>query len=93
MGKGSSSAPSPDKNIGKAALLQAETGVEWMNFAKDAFAVSQERQVELDALTKEVTGMQLGIAKDQADWSRADRERYETTFKPIEDEFIAGASE
>ncbi|RUQ78323.1 tail fiber domain-containing protein, partial [Brucella abortus] len=55
MGKSSQSAPDPDPNIGKAALKQAETGEEWLAFAKDAFAISQERQKELDALTKRVT--------------------------------------
>ncbi len=92
MGKGSSSAPDPDPNIGRAALMQAETGEKWLSFAKDAFSVSQDRQKELDALTKQVTTQQLGIATDQANWSRADRERYETKFKPIEDQFVAEAS-
>lgn len=86
--KSSSQAPDPDPNIGKAALKQAETGEQWLAFAQDAFKISQERQVELDKLTKSVTEMQLGLATDQADWSRADRQRYETVFKPIEDEFI-----
>lgn len=88
MGKGSTSAPDPDPNIGKAALKQAETGEEWLGFAKDAWAVSNERQKELDALTKRVTEQQLGIADQQAQWAKTDRERYENVFKPIEDEFI-----
>lgn len=92
MGKGSSSAPAPDPQIGKAALLQAQTGEAWLGFAKDAFKVSTQRQGELDALTKQVTEMQLGLATDQADWSRKDRARYETTFKPIEDQFIEEAT-
>ncbi|MDQ0135678.1 hypothetical protein J2T08_003599 [Neorhizobium galegae] len=92
MGKGSSSAPEADPRIGEAALKQAETGQQWLSFAKDAFAVSTERQAELDALTKQITTQQLGLATDQANWSRKDRERYETTFKPIEDEFIKEAS-
>jgi hypothetical protein len=92
MGKGSSSAPDPDPRIGEAALKQAETGQQWLSFAKDAFEVSTERQAELDALTKQITTQQLGLATDQANWSRKDRERYETTFKPIEDEFIKEAS-
>lgn len=91
MSKGGSSAPAPDPNIGRAALMQAETGEKWLTFAKDAFAISTERQAELDALTRQVTEQQLGIAGDQADWARSDRERYESTFKPIEDEFIAEA--
>lgn len=91
MSKGGSSAPKPDPKIGEAALLQAETGVEWLNFAKDAFAISNERQAELDALTEEVTRRQLAIGDEQAGWARADRERYESDFKPLEDEFLAEA--
>lgn len=93
MGKGSSSsAPDPDPNIGKAALMQAETGQQWLQFASDAFDVSQDRQKELDALTTQVTNQQLGLATDQANWAREDRDRYETTFKPVEDEFVKEAS-
>lgn len=92
MGKSSSSAPSPDPNIGLAALKQAETGEKWLTFAQDSFKVSTERQKELDALTKKVTEQQLGLATDQANWARADRDRYEKTFKPIEDSFIKEAT-
>lgn len=88
MGKGSSSAPAPDPNIGKAALKQAETGEDWLAFAKDAFKVSNDRQADLDALTKRISESQLGLADDQADWARSDRKRYEEVFKPIEDQFI-----
>jgi len=92
MGKSTSSAPDPDPKIGESALLQAQTGEKWLGFAKDAFAVSQERQKELDALTNKVTEQQLGLATDQANWAREDRNRYNTTFKPIEDDFIDKAT-
>lgn len=91
--KGSSSAPAPDPKIGEAALLQAKTGQEWLGFAKDAFAVSNERQAELDALTKQVSEMQIGVMGDQAEWMRADRERYEKQFRPLEDEFLQEAKD
>ncbi|UXS01096.1 tail fiber domain-containing protein [Agrobacterium tumefaciens] len=92
MGKGSSSAPGPDPQIGAAALKQAETGEAWLAFAQDAFAVSQDRQKELDALTTKVTEQQLGLATDQATWAKEDRERYNSVYKPIEDEFIEEAT-
>jgi len=88
MGKSSASAPAPDPQIGEAALKQAQTGEQWLGFAKDAFAVSQDRQKELDALTKQVTESQLGISNQQADWAKQDRARYESTFVPLQDEFI-----
>ena len=92
MGKGSSSAPAPDAKIGEAALKQAETGEAWLGFARDAFAISQDRQKELDDLTTKVTQQQLGLATDQAKWSREDRDRYNTVYKPVEDDFIKEAT-
>lgn len=92
MGKGSTDAPAPDPQIGAAALKQAETGEQWLSFAKDAFAVSQDRQKELDALTTRVTEQQLGLATAQADWAREDRQRYEDVYKPVEDKYIEEAT-
>jgi len=92
MGKGSSSAPSPDPQIGKAALAQAQTGQDWLNFARESFAVSTERQKDLDAITKKVTDQQLGVATEQAANARKDRERYDTVYKPVEDQFIKEAT-
>lgn len=92
MDKSSSEAPSPDPKIGEAALKQAQTGEDWLGFAKDSLAVSTARQADLDALTKQVTQQQMGIANDQAAWAKSDRERYDTVFKPVEDKFVAEAS-
>jgi hypothetical protein len=92
MGKFSSSAPAADPAIGEAALKEAQTGEAWLAFAKDSFAVSQERQKELDALTTKVTEQQLGLATDQATWSKEDRARYNSVYKPIEDQYIAEAT-
>lgn len=91
--KSAGPAPTPDPNIGKAALMQAQTGQEWMAFAKEAFKVSEQRQAELDALTKQVTQQQLDLSGEQFDWARKDRERYETTFRPLEDDFVKEAGE
>lgn len=92
MPKGSGDAPAPDPRIGEAAVMQAQTGADWLSFAKDAFKVSNVRQAELDALTKRVTEQQLGIGADTLKWAREDRDRYEKTFRPIEDEFLAEAA-
>ena len=86
--KSSSQAPDPDPKIGEAALKQAETGEAWLSFAKDAFSMSQERQAELDTLTKQISEQQLGLATMQAKGAKDDRQRYEEVFRPIEDEFI-----
>ncbi len=68
--KSSSSAPAPDPKIGEAALLQAQTGQDWMNFAKDAFAVSEERLAELDAFSKDIANRQLELANNQFDYTK-----------------------
>lgn len=93
MSFGSTAVPQPDKNIGKAAMKQAQLGEQWLSFSKDAFAVSQERQKEIDEITKAVSTLQLNTATEQADWARKDRQRYEDTYRPIEDEFVAEAKD
>ena len=57
-------------------------------FAQDAFKVSTKRQKELDAFTKDINNQQLGIAKDQVNRAREDRQHYKDVFLPIEDNFI-----
>lgn len=88
---GGSSAPAPDPNIGKAALMQAETGEKWLQFAKDQFAVGNERQEKIDALTGQVTQAQLDSMNDSN--ARADEmwNRYQTVFKPEQDRYIQEA--
>lgn len=86
--KGGSSAPSPDPNIGKAAMKQAELGESWLNFAQEQFKVSNERQKEQDVLANQVTQQQLDASKQAQQWATEDRDRYNNTFKPLEDQFI-----
>ena len=86
--KGGSSAPSPDPNIGKAAMKQAELGESWLNFAQEQFKVSNERQKEQDVLANQVTQQQLDASKQAQSWATEDRDRYNNTFKPLEDQFI-----
>jgi hypothetical protein len=128
MSKGPGAAPTPSSAIGDAANRQIALGEEWLQFSKDQFAISKDRQAEIDALTKSVaektlklaednsaytraqTDKSLAIAEEQlglgrqvaqkqldsADWqdgiARADRERYESVYRPVEDQFIEEAS-
>lgn len=87
-GKGGGSAPAPDPNIGKAALMNAEIGQEWLGFAREQTDISNERQAELDELTKRIGEQQLEMADRQMEWSQQDRERYQDQFQPLEDEFL-----
>lgn len=91
MSKGAGDSPEPDPQIGAAALKSAQLGEDWLSFSKDAFAVSQERQAELDTLTKQLTNQQLEIGQTALDQSKADRARYEQVFRPIEDQYVETA--
>lgn len=90
--KGSSSAPAADPNIGKAAMLEAQTGVDYLNFAKEQFAVANKRQEEQDKLSNEVTSNQLAASKQAQGWATEDRERYTSVFQPLQDDFIDKAN-
>lgn len=88
---GGSDAPEADPNIGRAALMQAKTGEQWLNFARDQFAIGNKRQTEIDKLTNQVTGAQLESMRDSN--SRADEmwTRYQQVFKPEQDRYIKEA--
>lgn len=91
-GKDGGSAPSPDPRIGMAAMQQAQTGEQWLQFAREQFAINNERQAGIDALTNQVTGAQLESMRDSN--ARADEmwDRYQKVFKPAQDDFIKEAS-
>ncbi|MGI9141847.1 MAG: hypothetical protein ACR2IJ_01535 [Fluviibacter sp.] len=89
---GGGSAPSPDPQIGAAALKNAQLGEEWLSFAKDQFAAGNIRQEDMDALTNKVIEQQLSTQEQQAGWATEDRARYKDTFQPLEDQFIQEAN-
>lgn len=90
-GKGGGSAPAPDPQIGAAALKNAQTGEDWLKFAKEQFAVGNERQEDMDALTNRVIDQQLGTQDQQNKWALEDRTRYKDVFQPLQDEFVETA--
>ena len=89
--KGGSSAPAPDPQIGEAALKNAELGEDWLEFAYKQFDVANERQAEQDKIANQVTQQQLAASKQSQEWATQDRERYDTVFKPLQDQFIDDA--
>lgn len=90
-GKGGGDAPSPDPNIGKAAMKNALVGEEWLKFAREQFEVGNIRQDEMDDLTTAVIDQQLSTAEQQQEWAAKDRARYEDKFLPLQDQFIEEA--
>lgn len=65
MGKGGSSAPSPDPQIGQAALENAALGREYLEFAKVQHGDAMIRQGGLDKLTEEVIRRDIEMANKQ----------------------------
>ena len=80
--------------LGKDALTSAKSigkdiariGADYLSFAKDQFKISQQRQGQLDKITKQATQFFTKAAQQ-------DRARYEQVFKPLEDQFIKDAQE
>ena len=90
--KGGSSPPAADPRIGEAALKNVQLGEDWLKFTEEQFKVSNERQTEQDKLANQVTQQQLDQSKQAQGWATADRERYDTIFKPMQDKFIDEAN-
>mgnify|MGYP005840504751 CR=1 FL=1 len=89
--KGGGDAPSPDPNVGKAALKNAQVGEDWLKFAEEQFEVANERQQDIDKITKRIGEQQIETQDRANDWSQEDRARWEGTFRPIEDRLISDA--
>ena len=90
-GKGGGGAPSPDPQIGQAAIKNAQIGEEWLSFAREQFDVGNIRQEELDALTRDVIEQQMNTQDETNAWAREDRQRTKDVFQPLQNEFIEEA--
>lgn len=90
---GGGSAPSPDPQIGQAALKNAQVGEDWLTFAKEQFAAGNVRQKEMDELNKTVIDQQLATQEQTNQWAQEDRQRTKSVFQPLQDEFIKTANE
>ncbi|MFM0170607.1 hypothetical protein PQR33_14915 [Paraburkholderia sediminicola] len=87
------SAPSSDPQIGAAAAQEAQTGADWLNFAKDQFADSQTRQDASDALTEQVTDAQLETMDNNNAWAKQQQDRQTSVFQPLQDEYVQQAKD
>ena len=90
---GGGSAPAPDPNIGKAAVMNAETGEAWLKFAEEQFEVGNIRQDEMDELTRKIIDQQLATQDQTNALAQEDRERSKSVFQPLQDDFIKIAKE
>jgi hypothetical protein len=92
FGKGGGGGSSADPQVGKAALMQAKTGDDWLAFSKSAYDDSQARQAVTDGLNNQVTTQQLSDMKDASTRSNDQWDRYNTLFKPVEDRMVSDAN-
>ena len=92
-GKGGGSAPAPDPAIGAAARENVELGRDWLAFAKEQFAVGNERQNATDELNTKVINQQLQSQDEANTWAREDRTRTKDVFQPVENQFVKTAQE
>ena len=83
-GKGGGGSPAPDPLIGQAAMENARLGKEWLAFAKEQFAIGNERQEITDALTGRVTEQQLESQDKAAKRSDQQWSDYNAMYRPIE---------
>ncbi|HEV8034395.1 tail fiber domain-containing protein [Yoonia sp.] len=77
--------PKPDPNIGKAAIMQAEIG---MQAQKDAREIA-DQQLEMG---REYQSWMMERAAVTDGWAAEDRSRYTDTFVPLQDDWIAEAT-
>lgn len=84
-------APMPDPAIGEAAKSNIALGKEWLAFAKQQFAIGNERQKDVDALSDQVTKQQLVDATQASKRGSEQYDRYKRLFQPVEDRIVQDA--
>lgn len=88
-GKGSSNFNyTPDPNIGKAAMMQAQLGQQYLTMAQRQYDTQMARQQQQDQIANSVTAQQLEASRETQQWARQDRQRYKSVFEPLQDEYL-----
>jgi hypothetical protein len=85
-------APKPP-DYSPIANAQMETGKQMMEYMNKTFEEAKIQNEKMYNLTKEVTDVQLATAKDQSEFAKRERERYEKDFLPMEEKFRKEAEE
>ena len=75
MAGGGGAAPTPSGKIAESALRAAALGDEWLNFSKESFAISKQRQTEIDALSKTLAEHAKTIADNQAAFTKTQTDK------------------
>jgi hypothetical protein len=90
--KGSSSSmASSDPQIGEAALKQADTGQQELEFYKQVYAESKPRLERAENLANQLTEQQLEISDFNQDIASQEWQRFQKTYVPVEDKMVSDA--
>jgi len=82
-------APQPDPMQGFAAIMQAQVGMQWLDFSREMFGKAEKRQRELiDPIIKRSSESQMRAQENANIWAEEDRARYKSIFLPLQDKFI-----
>lgn len=90
--KGGGGSSNPDPQIGAAALKEAQTGEEWLKFAREQFAEGNKRQDVTDALNEKVTNAQLESMNDSNARASEQWDLYKKNYQPVEEAYIKEAT-
>lgn len=90
--KGGGGSSNPDPQIGAAALKEAQTGEEWLSFAREQFAEGNKRQDVTDALNEKVTNAQLESMNDSNARASEQWDLYKKNYQPVEEAYIKEAT-
>lgn len=90
---GGSSAPSPDPNIGKAALEQAAIGREALEFYKSAYEEMKPGSMEAQRLANEIAQQQIRVGEINEQRAASQWDHYQKNFLPVEERMVQEAME
>ena len=89
--KGGGSAPTPDPNIGLAALENAQLGKDWLDFAKDQFEIGNNRQEAIDKISSQISGAQLESLTHNNAMAKEQWDIYQKEYRPLEQKMLEEA--
>lgn len=85
--------PPPAPDLGPAAEASEAVARMQQETAREQLAWAREQYTSNRALLDEVLEVQMPAMREQYQQARSDRERYETMFRPMEDQFVQEAQE
>ncbi len=85
--------PPPPPDLGPAAEASMEVARIAQETSREQLAWAREQDVANREILNQVLDIQLPAMREQAENAREDRQRWETMFRPMEDQFVKEAQE